>query len=208
MPEWRVLLLLAVLAGGLSSPVEAAAREMTAREYFDILPTTIFENTPEGLSDSEKRELLENGRADFWQVHTENRDGLDMLSLPFGDSMVSLRVFRGAGAASSGQRGTLLAIGTTGTPMCTLELWREDAAGRIVPVDAPDEPASKEYFAAGAGLPKGVQLSVFFCVTESGLEAVPVFWASSGVVHVPVAHRLFYVWDEGQFKKRVQPVNR
>ena len=207
MPAYRIFVLLALLGGVMASSALAASRAMSAREYFGILPVTIFENTPEGMSEQEKRQLLEQGRTEFWQMHTEGPDGLDMISLPFGESMVSLRVFRGEGqgAAHTAPRGTLIAVGTTGTPMCTLELWREDAAGRVVPVDTPEEPTARDFFAPGSGMPRDVQLSVFFCVTDRGLEAQPVFWNATGMAHVPVNFRVLYVWADGQFKKKALP---
>lgn len=205
MPACLALWIVVLLVG--ATPVQGG--ELTAREYFRMLPATIFENTPEGLPEEEKLRLLETGRTEFWELRRETDDLLTLASLPFGESGVMLRVFRneGEGHGKSSKR-TLLALGTTGSPLCTLELWRADASGRIVPVDTPDEPSPKDYFSAQSPMPPDVRLSILFCVEEEGLEAVPVFWNESGMLFVPVQNRVHYGWRDGQFKKYLTSVTQ
>ena len=183
------------------SVTDVRSEELLARDYFRMLPTTIFDTTLEGMSEEEQRELLDNGETVFWEVRNEGHDGLDMVSRPLGDTVVALRVFRG------GRQGTLAVLGTVGAPLCTLELWRADSNGRIVPVDTPDEPGVREFFGPDHALPQGVEPAVFFCVTDAGLEARSVFWTSTGMVQLPVDFRLHYVWRDGQFRKTVLPAN-
>ena len=95
----------------------AQARELTALEIFARLPITLFENTPEGLSEEEKLRLIEQGASDFWEVERFDADRLTLVSRPFGETRVMLRVFRG------GDR-LLAALGTSGRAMCALELWK------------------------------------------------------------------------------------
>lgn len=182
-------------------PLSAAhAGELIARDIFRMLPTTIFDNTLEGMSEAEQRRLLEYGRTEFWELRNEGHDALDVASCPPGDSLVSLRVFRGD------KKGTLAVMGTVGTSLCTLELWRVDADGRTVPVDTPDEPGIREFLVADHTVPQGVEPSVLFCVADDGLEARPLFWNATGMVHMPVDFRVRYVWENGQFSKRVTPL--
>ena len=51
----------------LLSPSAGLAQEsaLTAREAFGALPTSIFENTAEGLEDEDKQQLLEEGQSEF-----------------------------------------------------------------------------------------------------------------------------------------------
>lgn len=184
----------------MALPAVALAEELIARDVFRMLPTTIFDNTLEGMSETEQRHLLEYGQTEFWELRNEGHDKLDVVSCPPGDSQVALRVFRGA------RQEALAVVGTVGAPLCSVELWRVDSNGRIVPVDTPDEPNIRDFLVAGHKLPDGVEPSVLFCVTDQGLEARPVFWNSTGMVHMPVEYTVRYVWEEGQFKKNVTPL--
>lgn len=110
----------------LLSARSVQARELTALDIFAQLPITLFENTPEGLSEDEKLRLIEQGASEFWEVERFDADRLVLVSRPFGETRVGLRVFRG------GDR-LLAALGTDGGAMCALELWQEDATGGFVP---------------------------------------------------------------------------
>ena len=101
----------------LLSARSVQARELTALDIFAQLPITLFENTPEGLSEDEKLRLIEQGASEFWEVERFDADRLVLVSRPFGETRVGLRVFRG------GDR-LLAAIGTDGGAMGALELTR------------------------------------------------------------------------------------
>ena len=178
----------------------AAGHEHSAREVFAALPESIFENTPEGLGPAEKQKLLANGQADFWEVAGETEDVMVFATLPFHDVAVALRLFR-----HSGNGAVDAAIGTLGGPVCTVELWRMDASGRLVPVDTPPEPAVEEFLGKDQKLPPDVQATVMICLGLGGLRAQPLFWTSTGMAHVPVANDIGYQWNGKNFEKHVQP---
>ena len=79
----------------LLSARSVQARELTALDIFAQLPITLFENTPEGLSEDEKLRLIEQGASEFWEVERFDADRLVLVSRPFGETRVGLRVFRG-----------------------------------------------------------------------------------------------------------------
>lgn len=186
----------------LSCPSPASAQEsaLTAREAFSALPTSIFENTAEGLEDEDKQRLLEDGQTDFWELAGESRDVIVFRALPFRDSGVALRLFRDSADGSA-----VAAIGTLGTELCTVELWRVDASGRTVPVDVPQEPEIREFFAEGQPVPDDVNPSVLICLGMGGLRAQPVFWNATGMLYLPLAHDIGYHWDGHRFQKVVRP---
>ena len=196
MPRFTLTL---CLLGLLLPGTALAADALIARDYLRVLPTTIFDNTLEGMTEKEQRQLLENGSTEFWELHNENHNQLDVVARSPGDTVVALRIFRGG-------RGTLAVLGTVGGPLCTVELWRADDNGRIVPVDTPDEPGIREFLKPEHKVPVGVQPSMLFCVADEGLEARPVFWNDTGMVHMPVDFQVRYVWAGGQFKKTVEPL--
>lgn len=175
-------------------------QRLTARHFFALLPTSIFEATAEGLDESQKQELLVNGVSDFWELAGETDDVIVFTALPFRDSGVAVRLFRNEQDGS-----VLAAIGTLGGEMCTVELWRMDRNGRTIPVDTPQEPAVQEFFARDASLPKDINPSVNICLGRGGLVARPIFWNASGMVHMPLTYDVSYQWDGRHFEKRVQP---
>jgi hypothetical protein len=172
-------------------------RPISAREVFALLPITIFENTVEGLSEGEKHRLLLDAQAEFWQLAEETEDSLLFSALPFHDSAVALRLFHETGGDFC-----LAAVGTIGEPLCTLEFWRIDKAGRIVPVDSPAEPNIKDFLDGGQILPRAVQPSVILCLDYDGLKARPLFWSNSGLVDLPVAYDIHYQWNGSGFERR------
>ena len=129
----------------LLSARSVQARELTALDIFAQLPITLFENTPEGLSEDEKLRLIEQGASEFWEVERFDADRLVLVSRPFGETRVGLSVFRG------GDR-LLAALGTDGGAMCALELWQEDATGGFVPANPPDDPQLSDFLASGQRL--------------------------------------------------------
>lgn len=190
------LLMLMLLGPSVGLAQESA---LTAREAFSALPTSIFENTAEGLEDEDKQ-LLEEGQSEFWELAGESRDVIVFRALPFRDSGVALRLFRDADDGSA-----VAAIGTLGTELCTVELWRVDASGRTVPVDVPQEPDIQEFFAKGQPVPDDVNPSVLICLGMGGLRAHPVFWNKTGMLYLPLANEIGYRWDGHRFQKVVRP---
>lgn len=198
---WPALLgLLMALPLMAAAPVRAEDNGATARGLFTMLPTSIFETTAEGLSEAEKQELLTEGRTEFWEISGETPDVLVFASLPFRDRAVGLRLFRNTADGS-----TDVAVGTLGEPICTVELWRQDTSGRMVPIDTPPEPDAREFLGKGQKLPGNVMPTVLICLGLGGLKAEPVFWSSKGKVDVPLANEVSYQWTGRGFEKRVTP---
>lgn len=183
-----------------SAPSAYQTERLTARHFFAILPTSIFETTAEGLDENQKQELLVNGKTDFWELAGETDDVIVFTALPFRDSGVAVRLFRNEHDGS-----VLAAIGTLGGEMCTVELWRMDRNGRTIPVDTPQEPPVREFFARDAVPPKDINPSVSICLGRGGLMARPIFWNASGMVHVPLTYDVSYQWDGRHFQKQIQP---
>lgn len=175
------------------------------REFFVRVPLTLFENTPEGLRDEERLELLETGASSFWKIVDESEWTLTMQSVPFGESEVSVRLFPQKSQGGEGQEFILAALGTRSSAMCTIEMWREDKNGRMVPEDTPTEPPITDFFSPKSRIPKDVEPTVLICLGEQGLEAMPIFWNASGMAHVPVDNTVSYAWTGAAFEKRIQP---
>ena len=200
MPRHIQCLLLTLLLTVLPGSAGATESDVTARGIFALLPESIFENTPEGLSAPEKQRLLAAGHSGFWEVAGETEDVMVFASLPFRDTAVALRLFRNVADGS-----VLAALGTLGGSVCTFELWRVDASGRAVPADTPPEPDITAFFAPGRKMPPDVQATVMICLGLGGLRAQPLFWTNTGMAHVPVDNDVSFQWNGKSFDKLVQP---
>lgn len=166
----------------------------TARDLFSRLPMTIFENTAAGLDEISRQTLLQNGTSGYWEILDESQDAIVFAELPFRDNEVALRLFRNEEDGS-----IVAAIGTLGAPVCTVELWREDVNGRIMPIDAPAEPDINEFFKHRPE--KAQQYSVLICLGLDGLRAKPVFWNEYGVVEPRVDNEISFKWTGKGFEK-------
>lgn len=171
----------------------------TARGIFLMLPTSVFESTPEGLTDTDKQELLARGKSDFWEISGESPDVLVFTALPFRDTSIGLRLFHNV------ENGNVeVAIGTLGDPVCTLELWRLDSSGRLFPIDTPQEPDVKEFFPPEHKLSDTISHSVLMCLGSGGLEAKPIFWNTFGMLPARVNNNIRFVWTGKGFRKEAR----
>lgn len=173
----------------------------TARGMFTMLPPSIFENTSEGLTETAKQELLHTGSSEFWEIVGETPNVMLFAEKPFHDRAVALRLYRNNKDGS-----TEVAVGTLGEPICAVELWRMDTAGRIVPVDTPPEPGLDEFFRKKPRPNSGY--SVLICLGMGGLGAKPVLWDKNGFVLPEVDFEINYHWTGDQFQKHVSPVQK
>lgn len=185
----------------LSGVSRAEDYEPTARGMFALLPPSIFENTAEGLSEEAKQDLLKEGRSEFWEIVGETADVLVLAERTFHDRAVALRLFRNHEDGS-----TDVAVGTLGEPICTVELWRIDASGRIVPVDTPVEPKIGEFFRKRQRRSSGY--SVLICLGMGGLGARPVIWDKGGFVNPDTDYEISFQWNGKGFEKVRLPVNK
>ena len=141
----------------------AANSDLTAREFFQDLPCSIFESTVEGLSAPERDTLLRQGFSENWEISGEDKDLLVFSSIPFSDTIVALRLFY-----NDKDDSVIGIIGTVGAPICVLEAWKRDKNGRTTLADLPDEPDAREFLARGEKLPAGIQPSVTLCLGLNG----------------------------------------
>lgn len=192
-----ILTLLAFVA--ICADCKAEDNGPTARGMFALLPPSIFENTPTGLDETGKQALLLQGASQFWEIAGETPDVLVFAELPFRERSVALRVFR-----NEKDGGAEIAVGTLGDPVCTVELWRLDASGRITPVDAPSEPALAEFFNKRHKPPKSQQTAVLICLGLGGLWAKPVFWTRDGIKVPDVDNEISFQWTGSRFEKAVR----
>lgn len=177
---------------------EAEDYGSTARGMFILLPSSIFENTPEGLSDFDKYELLAKGRSHFWEITNETPDHMEFTALPLRDRGVGLRIFRNDRDGS-----TEIAVGTFGEPVCSVEMWRLDLSGRLVPVDTPDEPRITDFFGKEHKLRKRIRFSAIVCLGNDGLYSMPLFWNESGMLPSNVDNNIKYRWNGHNFEKQI-----
>ena len=177
----------------------AANSDLTAREFFQDLPCSIFESTVEGLSAPERDTLLRQGFSENWEISGEDKDLLVFSSIPFSDTIVALRLFY-----NDKDDSLIGIIGTVGAPICVLEAWKRDKNGRTTLADLPDEPDAREFLARGEKLPAGIQTSVTLCLGLNGLSAQAVFWSSRGIVNIPVSKKIRYEWNGHDFIKTAE----
>lgn len=201
-------LLISVLIGLLATAwltaiANAEDNGPTARGIFAMLPTSLFESTPSGLDETGRQALLRTGHSQSWEIAGETHDIMVFAELPFRERAVALRFFH-----NPKQGGGLVAIGTLGDPVCTVELWNLDSAGRIIPVETPVEPGIGEFFSKKRRPPLGQQNSVLICLGLGGLWAKPVFWNEYGISEPKVDNEISYQWNGEGLEKVISPVPR
>ena len=193
-------------AVGKSSPLLSkitppAGPQPTALRLFRLIPPTIFENTVEGLDENEKQVLADNGRAGSWVLTSMTDDELEFTSaVPHSGTKVHMRLYH----AANGD--ILIACGVQSGESCAMELWRCDAAGRIIPMPIPDEPAISEFLAAGHVVPEEYEVSMLVCLDMDSpqLKAVPLLWTPTGLGALPLDYDVYYRWNGETFNRESQ----
>lgn len=171
---------------------------IAARGVFALLPTSVFESEPTGMSEIEKQEILSSGKSEYWEILRETPDELLLVALPFRDRIMGLRLFRG-------EKDAVAAIGSLREPDCALELWRIDGNGGITLEETPEEPDIREFFAPGRKPPKRVRHDSRICLDGDGLRASPLFWNNAGVTPVRLDYEIIYRWTGKEFVRQSRP---
>ncbi len=193
MQKFFFLLCLLVCVGWVKN---ALAYTLSTLEAFARITLNFFENTMEGLDEEQKNELLIWGRTSTWQIKEVGTEHMVVESLLAPENKVLVQLF-------SAEHSLVLAIGTDTGPLCAMELWLLDEHGRVVPYPQPEEPSLFDFFQDKRYIPPDASASMFFCVRRGGLEAVPLFWTSTGIASVPVQNAVYYVWDGTHFSPRI-----
>ena len=178
----------------------AAERHIpSALDIFRLLPTSVFENTPEGLSDEEKQQLINKGHTSLWRMLPVDTDELKIESMPIAGSEVTIRLFHE-------QNASVVAVGAESRDGCAVELWRYDAQGRLVPHPLPQEPNIADFFAPDA-TPKGLASSVLFCLSGTVLRAYPLLAGPQGPdPTIQPLNAVFFRWTRAGFEKAAVPL--
>lgn len=189
------LVILCVLSVHLVARAEDAG--FSARGMFIGLPTSIFENVSEGLSENDKEEILTRGHSSSWEVVDENQDNMIFASIP-DNNRIGLRIFH-----NERDGGALAAYGTLDEPVCSLEIWLITTSGHIVPKDTPDEPKIGEFFSRDRQPAKKGRYAVMICLDQDGLFAQPVIWNRNGFAVAKTDRQIRYEWTGKTFDKKI-----
>ncbi len=190
-PVFAIVLLLAAAAEDSTPP--------SALDIFRLLPVTIFENTPEGISEGEKQTLIENSRTGLWRLIPVDSDELRVESRPDADSSVTVRLFHGRGM-------TVAAEGAQTRDTCALELWVHDDRHRLTPYPLPPDPLLRDFFGPDNHPPAGLDHSIRICLAADVLRAYPLFTGPGGPTAVSLDNAVFFRWTGGGFEKAVLPL--
>lgn len=182
-----------------STTAYAETTRPTALDVFRQMPATIFENTAEGLTEDEKLQLTEQGESHYWAIVTDTPDRLVVASLPFLESRVAVHLF-----LNDSNTGVAV-VGTNSGAACTIEVWRLETGGRLVPAAGPDEPPASDFFVQGNSLPEGIDPSIMLCLGDANLEARPLFWTETGLADIKPDNTVDFIWNGRTFEKRIRP---
>ena len=198
----RTVFAFLILSGLCFSPVAPARAEdrapLGAAALMRLLPTSIFDNTPEPISQDELDLLLTRGHIDNWVVAESSRNSLRMTATGDSPGEVLVQVLRASPR-------TVIILGARSGDACAAELWEQKSGGGLVPYAAPPGPSAPEFFALTRNFPRNIIASYSLCLEAGMLEAVPRFWNAAGPVDITPDNRIFYIWNGENFVQRVAP---
>lgn len=183
------------------TPVHAAdVSAMPIAGLMRLLPTSIFDNTDDPISQDALDLLLTRGYTENWIVVENTRDSLRLVAAGDSPGEIQALVLR------SDSRG-LIILSARADDSCATELWTYNARGGLVPYADPPDPATEEYFDPAKKLPRGLFSSCHMCLEADMLEAVPQFWNAAGPTKLSPDKRIFYLWTGEEFVKKVSPAS-
>lgn len=184
---WGALLVLA-------SHAAAAQSFITAEQLFRQLPTSIFDNTSEPLTEDQKEMLLEKGYTTNWVIISKDADSIFMEAMSVEESTVHIHMFRAP-------HGGVVAMGARTAETCAAELWEYSGKMGLVPYAGPADPLVADFLPANTKLGPEITPTFRICLEGTKLEAKPLFWGDSGLVEIPGARRVLYSWNGTAFTK-------
>ena len=170
----------------------------SAADLLRMLPTSIFDNTPEPLNEEELELLLVQGYTHAWVIVENKTDSMRMTATGDNPGEVHVHILRSS-------PGGIIMLGARTNDSCATELWAYNPYGGIIPYDTPPDPTFSDLFTQNKHLPKNLVPSYRICLENGMLEAVPLFWDTAGPVSISPDNRVFYLWNGKEFVKRVIP---
>lgn len=178
----------------LSSQAISAQGFITAEQLFRQLPTSIFDNTTEPLTEDNKEMLLEKGYTTNWVIIAKDADDIFMEAMSAEEGTVSIHMFRGP-------HGGVVVMGARTADTCAAELWEYSERMGLVPYAGPADPLVADFLPANTKLSPEITPTFRICLEGEMLEAKPLFWGDSGLIDIPGARRVLYSWNGTAFTK-------
>ncbi len=201
MCKTAVILAMLLMLPVLGSDAEARySRPLTARQAFALIPTEIFENTREPLSEEAKEQLADQGVSEHWSIAEDECDTLRLASAE-GLPDVSLRMFRS-------ERGAVAAFRTEDDDgECISELWYISSSGHAAPLPLPPEPPVDDFFRPDRTLPGRLSSNCTYCVFDKGLEVLPSFASDGFPCNLDPDNAVYYLWNGRTFMKKIKKIH-
>ena len=184
-----------------SQPTWAEDDGPTARGVFLSMPSDIFESAEYGLTEDEKDDLLNDGVSESWRITGETPERMVFHSRPYGERSIGIQLFRDNEAG-----GAVAVAGSLRDPYCSLEIWKIDASGKMLPGDPPPEPDIREFFSRKRVF-KNSRQTVLLCLENGVLAARPFIWNMGKMIPIKTDRKIVYKWSGKDFKKVASPVN-
>lgn len=188
---------LALLWGAMflfTSQAASAQGFITAEQLFRQLPTSIFDNTSEPLTEDNKEMLLEKGYTTNWVIIAKDADNIFMEAMSAEEGAVNIHMFRGP-------HGGVVVMGARTADACAAELWEYSERMGLVPYAGPADPLVADFLPTNTKLSPEITPTFRICLEDEMLEAKPLFWGDSGLVDIPGAKRVLYSWNGTAFTK-------
>lgn len=197
MPRLSLFFLFFLLS---CSPSEDSP-QFTAAQFLAQLPASIFDNTTQGMSEPAKQQLLEQGKADGWEISQQTNRSIVVSQTDSGQSTVQLIVY----AAPPDQ---LIAVHTQNGQNTTLDFWRYTAASQqlvqvgLSPSFFP-QITGNDFLAAEEKLPDACRATIIYTMNEDGTISVePYTWMESVFEERTIVYTIQLIWDGKKFQIR------
>jgi len=162
-------------------------------DYFEILPVEAFDGTSDGLSESEKKDLLLRSVSDFWKITYKSSSNMKIHA---GDQSVTLQVLET-------NNYPIIIVYTENAQTATIDTWVYLTEGEILKKESllPSVTINDFYSEKDAlSNPEKFQGNVSFFLDETGkIKASLYTWMETKLEDKTIKYDIFIEWANGIF---------
>lgn len=176
----------------------ANGQPINVLSLLSLSPTAIFDRTSAGISDTERKALVKNGKTAFWEITDETETKLAIKGI--GNDVIKLYFLKNKGNADG-----LLAVETTNGDILAIDLWKYSSKNNSLEKGNKLKAYSaNEFVTAADKLPDSYQPQLHYqFIDDQTVEVYLYTWMDKEFENREIINRIFLKWNGENFEEQI-----